>query len=235
MANKVQFNLKNVHYAPITTGDDGSITFGTPVAIPGAVSLTLNRQGNEVKFIADGVVYYASYSNEGYSGTLTIALIPEHFRKTILKEQEDETDHVLVEYANAETTPFALLFEIEGDEKATRRVLYYCKVGVPGEDADGQAQKTPKTEAMDITASALADGRTRARTMANTRDEVFNNWFKAVWEPKTEAAPAALSDAQTAVDGGPGAPVNLAPVSDSDTTAALPAVSDPDTTGGQEA
>jgi len=204
MANKVQFSLKNVHYAPITTGDDGSITFDAPVHIPGAVSLTLTRQGNEVKFIADGVVYYASYSNEGYSGTLTIALIPEHFRKTILKEVEDETDHVLVEYADTETAPFALLFEIEGDEKATRRVLYYCKVGVPGEDADGQAQKTPKTEAMDITASALADGRTRARTMANTRDEVFNNWFKSVWEPKMEPVPVAQADgpAPAAVDAG---------------------------------
>lgn len=191
MGNKVQFSLKNVHYAPISTSEEGEITFGTPVPIPGAVSMTLTRQGSEVKFIADGVVYYASYSNEGYSGTLTIALIPDHFRKTILKEVEDETAHVLVEYAGVETQPFALLFEIEGDEKATRRVLYYCTVGVPGEDADGQAQKTPKTEAMDITATALADGRTRARTNANTVDDVFNNWFKAVWEPS--AAPASIA------------------------------------------
>lgn len=191
MGNKVQFSLKNVHYAPISTSEEGEITFGTPVPIPGAVSMTLTRQGSEVKFIADGVVYYASYSNEGYSGTLTIALIPDHFRKTILKEVEDETAHVLVEYAGVETQPFALLFEIEGDEKATRRVLYYCTVGVPGEDADGQAQKTPKTEAMDITATALADGRIRARTTANTVDDVFNNWFKAVWEPS--AAPASIA------------------------------------------
>lgn len=191
MGNKVQFSLKNVHYAPISTSEEGEVTFDTPIPIPGAVSLVLSRQGSEVKFIADGVVYYASYSNEGYSGTLTIALIPDHFRKTILKEVEDETDHVLVEYANVETRPFALLFEIEGDEKATRRVLYYCTVGVPGEDADGQTQKTPKTEAMDITATALADGRTRARTTADTVDDAFNNWFKAVWEPS--AAPAAVA------------------------------------------
>lgn len=205
--NKVQFNLKNVHYAPISTGEDGAITYETPVAIPGAVSLTLTRQGSEVKFIADGVIYYSSYSNEGYSGTLTLALLPDHFRKTILKEVEDETAHVLVEYANTETRPFALLFEIEGDEKATRRVLYYCTVGVPGEDADGQTQKNPKTEAMDLTATALADGRTRARTTSDTTDEVFNNWFKAVWEPSA-AQPAAVAEdakngeAQSAKDAG---------------------------------
>lgn len=189
MGNKVQFSLKNVHYAPIIIGEDGDITFETPVHIPGAVSLTLNRQGSEVKFLADGVVYYASYSNEGYSGTLTMALIPDHFRKRILNENEDEADHVLVEYADAETQPFALLFEIEGDQRATRRLLYYCTVGVPGEDADGQAQKNPKTEALDITAAPLADGRTRARTGDNTVDDVFNNWFKKVWEPKAAAGP----------------------------------------------
>lgn len=195
MPNRVQFSLKNVHYAPITTGENGEVTFETPIPIPGAVSLTLDRQGSEVKFIADGVVYYASYTNEGYSGTLTIALIPESFRKTILREVEDETDHVLVEYMDVETRPFALLFEIEGDQKASRRVLYYCTVGVPGEDADGQAQKTPKTEAMSITAASLADGRTRARTMFDTPDDVFNNWFKSVWQPGGTAVSQAQASA----------------------------------------
>lgn len=194
MGNKVQFGLKNVHYAPISTGEDGGITFGTPVHIPGACSLTITRQGNEVKFNADGMLYHASYSNEGYSGTLTLALIPDHFRKAILKEVEDETDHVLVEYADAEPTPFALLFEMEGDERASRRVLYHCTVGVPGEDADGQTPNTPKTEAMDITASALADGRTRARTTENTPDDVFNNWFKKVWGAQAELGPVAQAD-----------------------------------------
>lgn len=190
MGNKVQFSLKNVHYAPITTEEDGEITFGTPVHIPGAVSLNLDRKGDEVKFQADGVTYYASYSNEGYSGTLTMALFPDHFRKTILKEVEDEQDHVLVEYSNVETQPFALLYEVEGDVRATRRVLYYCTVSVPGEDADGQAPKTPKTEALAITATPLADGTTRARTRDNTVDDVFNNWFKKVWRPSAATSAA---------------------------------------------
>ena len=190
MGNKVQFSLKNVHYAPITVEEDGDIAFGTPVHIPGAVSLTLDRKGDEVNFMADGVTYYASYSNEGYSGTLTMALFPDHFRKAILKEVEDEQDHVLVEYANAETQPFALLYEVEGDVRATRRVLYYCTVSVPGEDADGQSPKDPKTEAMAITATPLADGTTRARTRDNTVDDVFNNWFKKVWRPSAETSAA---------------------------------------------
>ena len=187
--NKVKFNLKNVHYAPITMADDGTITFATPKHIPGACSFTMDAQGSEEKFTADAVLYYASYTDEGYAGTLTMALITEEFRKDILCDKEDPTDHVLVEYANQQSKPFALLYEIDGDQKATRRLMYYCTVSRPGENADGQAPRTPQTEAMSITAAPLADGRTRARTLDNTRDEVFNNWFKKVWEPPTTAEP----------------------------------------------
>lgn len=38
--DKVLFNLKNAHYAKHkVTGEDGTITFDTPVAIPGSVVL----------------------------------------------------------------------------------------------------------------------------------------------------------------------------------------------------
>ena len=34
--NKVKFNICNVHYALQTIGDNGDVSFGTPVPMPGA-------------------------------------------------------------------------------------------------------------------------------------------------------------------------------------------------------
>lgn len=32
--NKVKFNICNVHYAPITVAEEGTVSFGTPVPMP---------------------------------------------------------------------------------------------------------------------------------------------------------------------------------------------------------
>ena len=42
-ANKVKFGLKNVHYA-VLDETDGAASYGTPVAVPGAVNLNLSQQ-----------------------------------------------------------------------------------------------------------------------------------------------------------------------------------------------
>lgn len=192
MANKVKFGLKNVHYVPITTGDDGTASYGTPKRLAGAVSLTLDVQGEEVEFEADDIIYYSSYSNTGYKGNLEVANITDDFRKDILGDQEDETDHVLMEYASTEAKPFALLYEINGDQKATRRVLYFCTVSRPGENATTSGKtKTPQTDTMSLTAVPRADGLIRARTTETTPDAVFDGWYRSVWEPGAAQASAA--------------------------------------------
>ena len=94
--NKVKFNLKNVHYAKLTMGENNIPTYETPVPIPGAVSLSLDASGEPENFYADGIAYYVINNNMGYSGDLEVAIIPESFRTDILKEELD-SNGVLVE------------------------------------------------------------------------------------------------------------------------------------------
>ena len=86
--NKIKYGLKNVH-AAIQTETEGVYTYAAPTAIPGAVSLSLEAQGEAEPFYADDCEYYVSAGNNGYSGDLEIALIPEWFRTNILQETKD--------------------------------------------------------------------------------------------------------------------------------------------------
>ena len=126
--NKVKYNIKNVHVAKQTektTEGTTTYTYDDPKSIPGAVSISLDAQGEISKFYADGIAYYVTSANNGYEGDLEMALIPSWFRVEILNEEQDKNG-VLAENANKTTNPFALLFEFDGDVKAIRRCLYNC-------------------------------------------------------------------------------------------------------------
>lgn len=191
MENKVKFGLKNVHYALQTKGEDGAVSFGPPVRILGGVSLSMDAEGESSEFYADDVAYYVSAADEGYSGTLSVALIPVSFRKDVLGEVEDETSHVMIERADAEPKPFALLFEFNGDQKATRHVLYNCSATRPGLSGETlKGKKEPSTDSLKLTAPPMADGLVKASTKADTPADVYNNWYKSVWLPPAGEASA---------------------------------------------
>lgn len=188
--NKVKFNICNVHYALITVSEEGEVTFGTPVTMPGAVSLSLEPNGEPSNFYADGYAYYTISNNMGYEGDLELAMVPESFRTDVLKESLDDNS-VLVESANVETANFALLFEFDGDVKKIRHVLYNCSAARPNiESTTNEEEIEVQTETLAITAAPLANGYVKARTGDSTTDTVYTGWYSSVYMP-TVADPEA--------------------------------------------
>lgn len=186
--NKVKFNICNVHYALLATDTDGNISYGTPVAMPGAVSLSLDPNGEPSNFYADGYAYYTISNNMGYEGDLELAMVPESFRTDVLKESLDE-NNVLLENANAETENFALLFEFDGDVRKIRHVLYNCSAARPTiESQTNEDEIEVQTETLSITASPLASGYVKAKTGDDTTDTVYQGWYESVYLPTAAAS-----------------------------------------------
>ena len=182
--NKVKYGLKNAHYALLTIAEDGTVTYGKPIPIPGSVSLTMDAQGDTSTFYADNMAYFVTAANDGYSGTFEVALIPDQFRQDVLHETMDEAAQVLVENINNQTSPFALLFEFDGDKKAIRHVLYNCTCTRPSVSGGTTTNtKEPSTETMNLTASPLPNGNTKARTTVDTPAAQYAGWYDAVWQP----------------------------------------------------
>lgn len=193
MANKIKYNLKKVYAAVLTKTDDG-YTYATPQAIPGAVSLSLDAEGETSPFYADGIVYFRSAANNGYSGDLEIALIPEWFRENILKETKDG-NKVFIETADlSEPVYFALLFEFDGDQKAIRHVLYNCSVSKRPtiNSKTKEASIEPGTETLSISADPREDGLVKARTGDETTNSVYTNWYSAVYTPTAGSGSSAV-------------------------------------------
>ena len=155
MANKIKYGLKNVYFAVATIADDGSATYAAPKAFPGAVSLSLEPQGESNPFFADNIEYWAGISNAGYEGDLEIARIVDDFKKDVLGYKTGGNG-LVYEDTNVTVKNFALLFQFEGDEHATRHVFYNCTATRP--NVSGQTRSDtvePQTETITISAASI--------------------------------------------------------------------------------
>lgn len=187
MANKVRYGLKNVYYAVATIAANGTATYATPVAIPGAVNLSLDPEGDINNFFADNIAYATFSANAGYTGTLEVALVPDSFKTDVLGYVVDPNDaKVLYEDAGAATKHFALLFQFEGDEDATKHVLYNCtaqRASIEGATTEDSIEA--QTESLDITAASIYNAaltKDIVKAKAETGATAYATWTSAVYQ-----------------------------------------------------
>lgn len=188
MANKIKYGLKNVYYAVATIdASTNTATYDTPVQWLGAVNLSMDAQGEETKFRADNIDYWIGNSNNGYSGDFESALIPESFKKDVLGYITDGNG-VLVEDAGAKTVHFALLFQFEGDDKATRHVLYNVTCNRPSiTGATTEETLEPQTETVTFTAIAIHNATLNTdivkASCSETQSTQYAAWTGTVYQP----------------------------------------------------
>ena len=190
MANKVKFGLSNCWIAPITNiSSSGEYTYGTPVAVPGAVNLSLDPSGDTNDFYADNIIYFTSTANQGYEGDLEIAMIPDAIRTSILGETVD-SNGAYVETANDTSVGFAFGFQVNGD-KANRRFWYYnCSVTRPtNTNATIESSITPQTETLNIKAMPRSGDKLVRVFLEKTDDNtaVYNAFFDSVYSTSISA------------------------------------------------
>lgn len=181
MANKVKFGLSKCYYAVWTEEGD---TYATPVALPGAVNLSLTQSGGETNFRADNVDYWTTFSNGGYSGSLELAKVPDAFKVDVLGEAMDATNGIQYELGNAQPKAFALLFQVEGDDEGIRFAFYNCKCSRPAVESQTTSGDSiePATETLDITAKARPVD-DLIKGVAVEGSSSYADWFTAVKKP----------------------------------------------------
>lgn len=186
--SKVKFGLKNVHIAPITGREtDGKYTYGEIFKLPGAVNLSLEPQGDSNDFFADDVKYFSAYANNGYSGDLEIAMITDAFREKIMGETKD-SNGAYIESADDKFVPFALGFEISGDEQGRRFWYYNCSCSRSKNEAKTiESSKEPSTDSLTITSMAREnDNKVRVFLSENsTNKTAYDGFFDEVYEKAT--------------------------------------------------
>ncbi len=180
--NKVKYGLENVYYSKLT-----GITYAAPVAIEGAVSISLKASGDTASVYADNVEYFGFETNNGYDGSIDFVLIPDDFRTDILAETVD-TNGVVSENSDARSSEFALMFQFAGDVTNKRHILYRCKCTRPNIESETVKEKTEnKNESLDIKVRPMLSGTLKHQIKASIDNStehaaVYDAWFSKVYD-----------------------------------------------------
>lgn len=189
-APKITYGLKNLHYAIKKVAEDGTVSYDKVKKIPGAVKISISPDGDIYEFYADDGVYFESDANDGYTGDLEMALVPDDFKVDVFGWEKGK-DGGLYEIAGALHNHIALIGEFATDAVAKRVVFYDVFCGRPSIEQETK-QKTMNvlTQKMSITCRPIeVNGKNYVKftTTPDMPDEAYNNFFNEVKLPGAAA------------------------------------------------
>ncbi|MDP4158384.1 MAG: phage tail protein [Bacillota bacterium] len=185
--NKILFGLEQVHIAFRTADVSGEPSWEAPIAIPGAVGFKPKAEGKDSTFYADNQQYYVATSNNGYTADLEMALVPDAVLAEMLGWTVD-TNGMLVEDADGVVKEFALLGQVEGDEKDRRFVYYNCKASRPATENKTKGESVdPSTDTLSLTITPIeVDGKRIVKgvmELSETNATAYEAFFTSVTIP----------------------------------------------------
>lgn len=165
----------------------GATGWGTPTAIPGAVGFTPSPKTGESEFKADNGTYYYSTNNDGYTADLEMALIPDSVLATMLGWTID-SNGMLIEVVGGVPTHFALMGQVQGDDKNRRFVYYDCLASRPGKEHKTMGDSVePATDKLSLRILPIEiDGVNTVRgvmELSSTNATAYNAFFASVTVP----------------------------------------------------
>lgn len=165
--------------------------YETPIPIQGAVNLALDPEGEESTFYADNGPYFSFTANNGYTGDLELAKLPDAIAVPMLGYLLDDQGMV-VEIAGGDQRPFALLCQYKGDKKNRKMVFYNCKASRPNEEhgtkeegIEVDTQTLPLViQPVEIGGKDVVKGAIELATAASEQNTLaYNNFFYQVILP----------------------------------------------------
>lgn len=191
--NKVTFGLEKVHIAFIDEEAPQQPAWKAPIPIPGAVRWTPEGQGESSSFFADNTAYFVLSSNNGYTGELEMALIPDAILAEMLGWEFDDNG-MLVETSDAMPKKFALMGQVQGDKRNRRFAYYDCQASRPSKERKTKEDSVEvATDVLSLTVSPIEiDGKPIVKgdlELSDTNATAYNSFFDSVYKPKFTAPP----------------------------------------------
>lgn len=185
--NKVTFGLEKVHIAFVDDQAAQQPAWEVPTAIPGAVRWTPTANGDTSTFYADNTAYFTITANNGYTGELEMANVPDAVLAEMLGWEIDDNG-ALMEISDGIPKHFALMGQVSGDKRNRRFVYYDCVANRPAKERTTKNETiTPATDVLSLTISPIEiDSKKLVKgdlELSDTNQTEYNAFFDAVYTP----------------------------------------------------
>ena len=185
---RIRYGFSNLYYAIATEGAGGALTYGTPVAIPGAKNMSMTAAGNQFTESADNTAWYSGTTNDGYTGTIEFedTAAADTFLETVLGRTK-ATNGLVVEAADDQPKEFAVMgqFELRGATEVGKRAVFYrvtaSRPDIGGETTEVGSAPTIARNVVNVTAlPRINDNKVQASAIST--DTIYSSFFTAVPE-----------------------------------------------------